>query len=130
MLTGTDEHGQKIEQSARKNGQNPKDYVDVIAQRFKNLWDSFGIGYDYFIRTTDENHEATIQKIFKRFYDQGDIYKSRYEGLYCVPCESFFTETQVTDGLKESTGVDLQSVLSGYLGGKMADRKSDEDDTP
>lgn len=94
-LTGTDEHGQKIEQSARKNGQNPKDYVDVIAQRFKNLWDSFGIGYDYFIRTTDATHKQSAQYVFLKMYEKGDIYKGEYEGNYCISCESFFAKSQL-----------------------------------
>ena len=98
FLTGTDEHGQKIEDIARAEGVSPKEYVDRVAADIRGLWDRMNISYDHFIRTTDAHHEAAVQKIFRRLYDQGDIYKGSYEGWYCVPCESFFTETQVTDG--------------------------------
>ena len=94
LCTGTDEHGQKIEDLAREAGITPKAYVDGVAGEIKNLWDEMNVDYDHFIRTTDDYHEAAVQKMFKRFYDQGDIYKGRYEGWYCVPCESFFTDTQ------------------------------------
>ncbi|TLD82397.1 methionine--tRNA ligase [Helicobacter sp. MIT 11-5569] len=94
-LTGTDEHGQKIEQSAQKKGQNPKEYVDFISQHFKNLWDYFGIQYDYFIRTTDSTHQQSAQYVFLKMYEKGDIYKGEYEGNYCISCESFFAKSQL-----------------------------------
>ena len=96
--TGTDEHGQKIEEKASAAGVTPKEYVDKVAGVVKGLWDMMGTSYDRFIRTTDADHERQIQKIFKRLYDQGDIYKSTYEGLYCTPCESFWTQSQLVDG--------------------------------
>ena len=96
--TGTDEHGQKIELKAQEAGITPKEFVDNVAGTIKNLWDLMDTSYDYFIRTTDENHEKQVQKIFKKLYDQGDIYKDSYEGLYCTPCESFWTESQLVDG--------------------------------
>ena len=98
MCTGTDEHGQKIEDLAKEAGITPKAYVDGVAGEIRSLWDRMNITYDHFIRTTDDYHEAAVQKIFKRFYDQGDIYKGKYEGWYCTPCESFFTETQAEGG--------------------------------
>ena len=98
MCTGTDEHGQKIENLAIEAGITPKAYVDKIAGEIKGIWDLMGVEYDHFIRTTDDYHEKVVAKIFKKFYDQGDIYKSYYEGWYCTPCESFFTATQVVDG--------------------------------
>ena len=98
FLTGTDEHGQKIEQIATEEGITPKEYVDKVAGEIKNIWDLMNSSYDKFIRTTDDYHEKCVQKIFKKLYEQGDIYKGEYEGLYCVPCESFFTETQLVDG--------------------------------
>ena len=96
--TGTDEHGQKIEERAKENGKTPKQFVDEVAGVIKGLWDSANISYDKFIRTTDEYHEKQVQKIFKKLYEQGDIYKSQYEGMYCTPCESFWTESQLKDG--------------------------------
>ena len=104
FLTGTDEHGQKIEEIAKECGISPKQYVDSVAGEIKEIWDLMNTSYDKFIRTTDDYHEKTVQKIFKKLYDQGDIYKGEYSGLYCVPCESFFTETQVTDGLCPDCG--------------------------
>ena len=98
FMTGTDEHGQKIEQLANEAKVSPKQYVDNIAGEIKGIWDLVGTSYDKFIRTTDDYHERTVQKIFKKLYDQGDIYKGYYEGWYCTPCESFFTETQLVDG--------------------------------
>ena len=98
MCTGTDEHGQKIENLAIEAGITPKAYVDNIASEIRGIWDLMGVQYDHFIRTTDDYHEAAVAKIFKKFYEQGDIYKSYYEGWYCTPCESFFTATQVVDG--------------------------------
>ena len=96
--TGTDEHGQKIEEKADAAGVTPKEFVDNAAAEIKRIWDLMNTSYDKFIRTTDADHEAQVQKIFKRLYDQGDIYKGYYEGLYCTPCESFFTESQLVDG--------------------------------
>ena len=96
--TGTDEHGQKIELKAAEAGITPKEYVDNVAGEIKRIWDLMGTSYDKFIRTTDEDHEKQVQKIFKKLYDQGDIYKGSYEGLYCTPCESFWTESQLVDG--------------------------------
>ncbi len=96
--TGTDEHGQKIEEKAEAAGVTPKEFVDSAAAEIKRIWDLMNTSYDKFIRTTDEDHEAQVQKIFKKLYDQGDIYKGYYEGLYCTPCESFFTESQLVDG--------------------------------
>ncbi|MBE7027043.1 MAG: methionine--tRNA ligase [Ruminococcaceae bacterium] len=98
FLTGTDEHGQKIQQAAEETGISPKEYVDSVAGEIKNIWNLMNTSYDHFIRTTDTYHEETVKKIFKKLYDQGDIYKSEYEGLYCVPCESFFTPSQLVDG--------------------------------
>ncbi len=98
FCTGTDEHGQKIENLAKEKGITPKAYVDEIAGEIRGLWDLMNISYDYFIRTTDENHEKAVANIFRRFYEQGDIYKSVYEDWYCIPCESFFTDTQLKDG--------------------------------
>ena len=98
LCTGTDEHGQKIEELANEAGISPKQYVDNVAGEIKGVWDKMNTTYDYFIRTTDDYHERAVQKIFKRFFDQGDIYKDYYEGWYCTPCESFFTESQVTEG--------------------------------
>ncbi len=96
--TGTDEHGQKIELKAQEAGVTPKEYVDKVAGQVKEIWDMMNSSYDKFIRTTDEDHEKQVQKIFKKLYDQGDIYKGSYEGLYCTPCESFWTESQLVDG--------------------------------
>ena len=98
FLTGTDEHGQKIQRIAEEKGITPKEHVDEIVAGIKELWSMMDISYDKFIRTTDDYHKATVQKIFKQLYDQGDIYKSSYEGLYCTPCESFWTETQLVNG--------------------------------
>ena len=96
--TGTDEHGQKIEDLAKDAGITPKAYVDGVAGEIRELWDKMDVKYDHFIRTTDDYHEAAVKKIFKKFYDKGDIYKGKYEGWYCTPCESFFTETQAEGG--------------------------------
>ena len=104
FLTGTDEHGQKIEEIAKECGISPQKYVDGVAGEIRDIWDLMNTSYDKFIRTTDDYHEKAVQNIFKKLYDQGDIYKSEYSGLYCVPCESFFTETQVTDGLCPDCG--------------------------
>ena len=98
FLTGSDEHGLKIARKAEEAGITPKEYTDQIVAKFKHVWSVLGITYDKFIRTTDEDHVKVVQKAFQKLYDQGDIYKANYEGLYCVPCESFFTESQVVDG--------------------------------
>ena len=98
LCTGTDEHGQKIENLAAEAGITPKAYVDGVAAEIRGIWDLMNVEYDHFIRTTDDYHEAAVRKIFKKFYDQGDIYKGFYEGWYCTPCESFFTATQVEEG--------------------------------
>ncbi len=98
FLTGTDEHGQKIENQAKEMGISPQDHVDKIAGEVREIWDFMGTSYDKFIRTTDENHKKVVQKIFKKLHDQGDIYKGSYEGWYCTSCESFYTEGQLVDG--------------------------------
>ncbi len=98
FLTGSDEHGQKIQQYAEEQGISPKEYVDGVAAQIKEVWDKLGTSYDRFIRTTDADHESAVQAIFKKLYEQGDIYKGKYEGKYCVPCESFFTPSQLKDG--------------------------------
>jgi len=98
FLTGTDEHGQKIAQSAEKKGKTPKEYADEISQKFRTLWDDFSITYDKFIRTTDEEHKIGVQKAFEKMYKKGDIYKGEYEGFYCVSSETFYTEKQLIDG--------------------------------
>ena len=96
--TGTDEHGQKIELKAEEAGITPKEFVDNVSTEIKRIWDLMNTSYDKFIRTTDDYHEKQVQKIFKKLYDQGDIYKGSYEGMYCTPCESFWTESQLVDG--------------------------------
>lgn len=106
--TGTDEHGQKIELKAEEAGVTPKEFVDQTAGEIKRIWDLMNTSYDKFIRTTDEDHEKQVQKIFKKLYDQGDIYKGEYEGLYCTPCESFFTESQLVDGKCPDCGREVQ----------------------
>ncbi len=98
FLTGTDEHGIKIEEIAKENNVSPKEYVDGVAGEIKEIWNLMNTSYDRFIRTTDDYHVNTVQKIFKKFYDQGDIYKGEYEGMYCVPCETFYTQSQLVDG--------------------------------
>ena len=108
FCTGTDEHGQKIEDLAKDAGITPKAYVDGVAGEIKGLWDYMNVDYDHFIRTTDDYHEAAVKKMFTRFYNQGDIYKSRYEGWYCVPCESFFTDTQAVDCKCPDCGREVQ----------------------
>ena len=102
--TGTDEHGQKIELKAEAAGVTPKQYVDNVAGEIKRIWDLMNTSYDKFIRTTDEYHEKQVQKIFKKLYDKGDIYKGHYEGMYCTPCESFWTESQLVDGKRPDCG--------------------------
>jgi len=108
FCTGTDEHGQKIENKAAEAGVTPKEFVDGVAEEIRGVWDAMNTTYDYFIRTTDENHERAVQHIFKKLYDQGDIYKDYYEGWYCTPCESFFTETQLVDGKCPDCGREVQ----------------------
>ncbi|MBQ4289951.1 MAG: methionine--tRNA ligase [Clostridia bacterium] len=108
FLTGTDEHGEKIEDYAKKAGITPQAYVDGVSGEIRKLWDLMNCRYDHFIRTTDEQHVKAVQKIFKRFYDQGDIYKNEYEGWYCVPCESFYTETQAAGGKCPDCGAPMQ----------------------
>ena len=110
FLTGTDEHGQKIENKAKEKGVTPKEYVDEIVDNAKDLWKSLGISYDKFIRTTDEYHEKAVQKIFDKLYEQNDIYLSKYKGLYCTPCESFWTETQLIDGKCPDCGREVNLV--------------------
>ncbi len=110
FCTGTDEHGQKIENLAKEAGITPKAYVDGVAGEIKNVWDGMNTSYDYFIRTTDDYHEAAVAKIFKKFYEQGDIYKDKYEGWYCTPCESFFTETQAEGGKCPDCGREVQKA--------------------
>lgn len=109
-LTGTDEHGQKIQKKAEEAGVSPQEYVDKIVDNAKDLWKSLGISYDKFIRTTDEEHVLCVQNIFKKLYDQGDIYKGEYKGLYCTPCESFWTETQLVDGNCPDCGREVNEV--------------------
>ena len=106
--TGTDEHGQKIELKAEEAGVTPKEFVDNVSSEIKRIWDLMDTSYDKFIRTTDEDHERQVQKIFKKLYEQGDIYKGYYEGLYCTPCESFFTESQLVDGKCPDCGREVQ----------------------
>jgi len=106
--TGTDEHGQKIELKAEAAGVTPKEFVDGVAGEIKEIWDLMNTSYDKFIRTTDADHEKQVQKIFKKLYDKGDIYKGHYEGLYCTPCESFFTESQLVDGKCPDCGREVQ----------------------
>ena len=108
--TGTDEHGAKIAQKAAEAGVTPKEYVDKIIENAKDLWKALDISYDYFIRTTDEQHIKGVQAIFKKLYNQGDIYKGEYKGLYCVPCESFWTETQLVDGKCPDCGREVKEV--------------------
>ena len=107
FLTGTDEHGIKIQQKAEAKGVTPKQYVDEVAGEIRRMWDLFGASYDKFIRTTDEYHEKAVSKIFTKLYEQGDIYKSSYEGWYCTPCESFWTESQAVDGCCPDCGAKL-----------------------
>ena len=106
--TGTDEHGQKIELKANEAGITPKEFVDNVSTEIKRIWDLMDTSYDKFIRTTDADHEKQVQKIFKKLYDQGDIYKGYYEGMYCTPCESFFTESQLVDGKCPDCGREVQ----------------------
>jgi len=116
FLTGTDEHGQKIQRIAREKGMSPKEYVDGIVEWIKDLWKIMDISYDQFIRTTDKYHEEIVQKIFTKLYEKGDIYKSEYEGWYCTPCESFWTESQLVDGKCPDCGRQVERVKEeGYF---------------
>ena len=108
--TGTDEHGQKIEEKAKAAGITPKEYVDNVAGQIKKIWDLVGVSYDKFIRTTDEDHERQVRKIFNKLYEQGDIYKGKYEGWYCTPCESFWTESQLDDGKCPDCGREVKKA--------------------
>ncbi|MBE6633657.1 MAG: methionine--tRNA ligase [Ruminococcaceae bacterium] len=110
FCTGTDEHGQKIENLAGEQGITPQAYVDGVSGEIRKIWEGMNSSHDYFIRTTDENHVKAVQKIFRKFYEQGDIYKSEYEGWYCTPCESFFTNTQAADGKCPDCGRDLSQA--------------------
>ena len=123
--TGTDEHGQKIEIKAQEAGITPKEFVDQVSGQIKSIWDLMNTSYDKFIRTTDEDHEKQVQKIFKKLYDQGDIYKGYYEGKYCTPCESFFTESQLVDGKCPDCGrevIDAREEAYFFKLSKYADR--------
>ena len=108
FMTGTDEHGQKVEGKAKAEGIAPKQFVDNVSGIIRDIWDKMNVSYDKFIRTTDAEHESVVQKIFKKFYEQGDIYKGHYEGLYCEPCESFWTESQLVDGKCPDCGRDVK----------------------
>ena len=108
--TGADEHGEKIELKANDAGISPQDYVDEKASELKNIWDIMNTSYDKFVRTTDKNHEGIVQDIFKKFYDDGDIYKGEYKGLYCTPCESFWTESQLVDGKCPDCGREVKEA--------------------
>ena len=116
FMTGSDEHGQKIEEQAKAQGISPKEYVDKVSSEIKMVWDSLNTTYDKFIRTTDDYHEDAVKKIFKKLYEQGDIYKGTYEGKYCVPCESFFTPSQLVDGKCPDCGRDcIDSKEEAYF---------------
>lgn len=123
--TGTDEHGQKIQEKAQAAGVSPQEYVDKIAGEIKDIWDLMGTSYDKFMRTTDADHVKQVSRIFKKFYDQGDIYKSYYEGMYCTPCESFWTESQLVDGKCPDCGREVKPAKEEayfFKMGKYADR--------
>lgn len=126
--TGTDEHGQKIQEKAEAAGISPKEYVDQVAGEVKRIWDMVNASYDSFVRTTDEDHEKCVKKIFKKLYDQGDIYKGSYEGLYCTPCESFWTESQLVDGKCPDCGREVKPAKEEayfFRMSKYADRLID-----
>ena len=130
--TGTDEHGQKIQEKAEKAGITPKEYVDNVAGEVKRIWDLMNTSYDNFVRTTDADHEKQVQKIFKKLYDQGDIYKGSYEGLYCTPCESFWTESQLVDGKCPDCGREVKPAKEEayfFKMSKYADRLIEHIDT-
>lgn len=123
--TGTDEHGQKIEEKAKAAGVTPKEYVDGVSAQIKGIWDLMNTSYDKFVRTTDTYHEQQVGKLFKKFYDQGDIYKGYYEGMYCTPCESFWTESQLVDGKCPDCGREVKPAKEEayfFKMGKYADR--------
>ena len=130
--TGTDEHGQKIQEKAEKAGITPKEYVDNVAGEVKRIWDLMNTSYDNFVRTTDADHEKQVQKIFKKLYDQGDIYKGSYEGLYCTPCESFWTESQLVDGKCPDCGREVKPAKEEayfFKMSKYADRLIEHNNT-
>ena len=106
--TGTDEHGEKIELKAKERGISPKEFVDEVSTEIKRIWDIMNTSYDKFVRTTDPHHEKIVQKIFDKMYDKGDIYKGEYSGLYCTPCESFWTESQLVDGKCPDCGREVE----------------------
>ena len=118
--TGTDEHGEKIETKAKEAGLSPQEYVDDIAGQIKDIWDIMNTSYDKFVRTTDKEHEKVVQHIFKKFYDQGDIYKGEYKGLYCTPCESFWTESQLVDGKCPDCGREVSEACEEAYFFKMS----------
>ena len=125
FMTGTDEHGQKIQEKAQAAGVTPQAFVDNVAGEIKGIWDLMGTSYDKFIRTTDDDHMKQVSKIFKKFYDQGDIYKGYYEGMYCTPCESFWTESQLVEGKCPDCGRDVKPAREEayfFKMGKYADR--------
>lgn len=125
FMTGTDEHGLKVEQKAAEKGVTPKQFVDGVAGEIKRIWDMMNVSYDKFIRTTDLYHVSAVQKIFKKFYDQGDIYKGAYEGLYCTPCESFWAESQLVDGKCPDCGREVKPAREEayfFKMGKYANR--------
>ncbi len=130
--TGTDEHGQKIQEKAQQEGVTPKQYVDGISAEVKRIWDLMNSSYDSFVRTTDEDHERCVKKIFKKLYDQGDIYKGAYEGMYCTPCESFWTESQLVDGKCPDCGREVRPAREEayfFKMSKYADRLIDHINT-
>ena len=118
--TGTDEHGEKIELKAKDAGVSPQEYVDGVAKEIKDIWDVVNTSYDCFVRTTDTKHEKQVQKIFKKFYEQGDIYKGEYKGLYCTPCESFWTESQLVDGKCPDCGREVHEACEEAYFFKMS----------
>lgn len=120
FLTGTDEHGLKIEQKAAEKGVTPKEYVDEVVKTFKSLWNFMNVDYDRYIRTTDDYHIKTVQKIFKELYDKGYIYKGEYSGKYCTPCESFWTESQLVDGKCPECGREVTEAKEEAYFFKMA----------
>ena len=126
FLTGTDEHGQKIQDYAEKAGVEPQAYVDRISGEIRGVWDLMNVSYDRFIRTTEAGHVSAVQKIFERFLRQGDIYKGKYEGWYCKPCESFYTETQVVDGKCPDCG----APVTGQKGRRFIKHKNKKPSVP
>ena len=125
FMTGTDEHGLKVEQKAAEKGVTPRQFVDSVAGEIKRIWDLMDVSYDKFIRTTDDYHVSAVQKIFNKLYSQGDIYKGAYEGLYCTPCESFWTESQLVDGKCPDCGRDVKPAKEDayfFKMGKYANR--------